>query len=64
MIQDVAGNKPSLPFLPPIHGDSKMAVEKLLWKGSSHALLPPFIETHLKQSIPLAVKYKWKNKKI
>lgn len=29
LMQDVAGNSPSLPFLPPIHGDSNMAVVTL-----------------------------------
>lgn len=54
-MQDVAGNKPSRPFLPPIHGDSRIAVETLLWNGSSHALFAPLFETHLKQSILDAV---------
>lgn len=54
-MQDVAGNKPSRPFLPPIHGDSRMAVDTLLWNGSSQALFAPLFDTHLKQSIPYAV---------
>lgn len=50
-MQAVAGNTPSRPFRPPIHGDSRMDVEWLLWKGSSHSRADPFIDTHLKQSM-------------
>lgn len=53
-MHDVAGKRPSRPFRPPIHGDSKIAVDTLLWNGSSHALLAPLKETHLKQSMLIA----------
>lgn len=39
-----------------LQGLSRIAEEKLLWKGSSHSLLCPFIDTHLKQSIENTLK--------
>lgn len=50
-MQEVAGNNPSLPLRPPIHGASRNAVETLLWNGSSQAILLPLCDTHLKQSM-------------
>lgn len=50
-MQAVAGKRPSRPFRPPRQGDSKKARLPLLWNGSSHGLLSPSIETHLKQSM-------------
>lgn len=52
LMQDVAGNRPSRPFRPPMHGDSRIANDTLLWNGSSHALFLPLFDTHLKQSMP------------
>lgn len=57
-MQDVAGNSPSLPLRPPIHGASRNAVETLLWNGSSHATLLPLCDTHLKQSMQYPVQIK------
>jgi len=37
LMHAVAGNNPSRPLRPPIHGASKIPVVKLLWNGSSHA---------------------------
>lgn len=51
LMQAVAGKRPSRPFRPPRQGDSKKARLPLLWNGSSHGLLSPSIETHLKQSM-------------
>ncbi len=51
-MHDVAGNNPSRPLRPPMHGASKNAVETLLWNGSSQAALLPLCDTHLKQSMP------------
>lgn len=50
-MHEVAGKSPSRPFRPPIHGDSNIDSDSLLWNGSSHALFAPLFETHLKQSI-------------
>lgn len=54
LMQADAGNRPSRPLRPPIHGFSKNVTVRLLWNGSSQAGFEPLTETHLKHSIPAA----------
>lgn len=54
-MQAVAGNRPSRPLRPAMHGASYMDSETLLWKGSSHGGFAPLFETHLKQSMAKAM---------
>ena len=52
-MQSEAGKSPSLPFLPPMQGDTSSTIPSvaLLWNLSSQLGLSPATDTHLKQAI-------------